>query len=209
LRISTEVRQLLLEVQLAEQAALELGHDAGHVREPQLVDARLEDLRAEEEQVEVAPHDLLDARALHLHDHAVALVRAREVRLRDRRRRERRVLEVREEILDATAERLLDLRAHLFEREHGRTILERLERLDPLGREDVATHREDLAELDERRAPAPPACARSAAPPESPRAPGRWPAPTCRGTAGARAPCAGSARRSRAAPPLRTPRGAG
>ncbi len=144
-----QVRKLLVEVELAEQAGLELLDDGHHAEQPHLVDAGFQQLGAEVEQVQVGAHRALDIRPLHLDHHLVALQRAGAVRLPDRCGAQRLGLEVREVLLERCAQRGLDLGARDVEGQARRIVLQRFERAGPLGRQQVPPRRQDLAELDE------------------------------------------------------------
>ena len=71
--------------------------------------------------------------------------------LADGRGGDGRLLEVGEELFDGELELLPDRLLDLLERERADVVLEPLELRDDVGRDDVGTGREELAELDERR----------------------------------------------------------
>ena len=72
--------------------------------------------------------------------------------LADRRGRHRHRVELEEQPLDRLAEALLDHLRRLLVRERRDVVLEAAELGDDVRRQDVRPHREELAELDERRA---------------------------------------------------------
>ncbi len=88
---------------------VELLDDAGRRVDAGLLDHRLEERREVVEEGEVGLDPLADARALHLHDHPLAGVRAGAVDLGDGRARERPLVEGGEDRLDRPAEPALDL----------------------------------------------------------------------------------------------------
>ncbi len=145
-----QVREFLVEVEFLEQSLLEFLDHRHDAEDLHLVDAGLQDLRGQVEQVEVRAHRRLDAGPLDLHDHLVAVAGARTVRLRNGGRRERHLVERRVQILQRAAEAGLDLLADRRERQGRRVVLQRLERRDPVRRKEVLAHREDLPELDVR-----------------------------------------------------------
>ena len=91
------------------------------------------------------------ARALHLDRDAVAVREHGAVHLADRGGRHRRLLELEEEPLDRLVELLLDRLLRQLERERADVVLEAAQLGDDVRRQDVRPHREQLAELDERR----------------------------------------------------------
>src|SRR6185295_9600276 len=78
-----QVVQLGSKVELSEQTRLELLDDRRHAEQLHLVDRRLEHLRSQVEQVEIAAHQLLNTGPLNLDDDLHAFMRARTVSLRD------------------------------------------------------------------------------------------------------------------------------
>ncbi len=102
---------------------------------------------------DVAPHQLRDARPLHLDDHLLAGAQARRVHLRDRRGGEalaRRSARTRSS--SGRAEVLLDDLLDDGERLRRHLIAAALELLDQLVGKDALARRDDLPELDVRRA---------------------------------------------------------
>ena len=97
-------------------------------------------------------HEPPDVAPLHLDDDVLAGAQPRGVDLGDRRGGQRRALEALEHGLQRLAELGLDGAAHDVERLGRHLIAAALELLDELGREEALTRRDDLAELDERRA---------------------------------------------------------
>ena len=93
-----QVLELGGEVELAQQALLELGDDLRHGGQLHLVDRRLQRARGEVEEIEVAAQDALDARPLHLDHQRRAVEGGGAVRLRDRRRAQRPFVDVGEQL---------------------------------------------------------------------------------------------------------------
>ena len=72
--------------------------------------------------------------------------------LADRRCRDRRLVELGEELLDGELELFADDALDVRVRERAHVVLELLQLLDDVRRDDVGPRREQLAELDEGRA---------------------------------------------------------
>ena len=89
--------------------------------------------------------------ALDLHHHRVAGRERRPMHLGDRAGGQRRGLDVIEDVLPRHAELLLHHLHDLFLAERRHVVLQGRELLDVLGREQVGSGRQDLAELGERR----------------------------------------------------------
>jgi hypothetical protein len=139
-------------VELLADRACELVHDLTHVHEVEGTDTLLRDARGLVEEAEVG-FDLLGcSRALDLDGDGVAVREHGAVHLADRRGGERLAVELEEEALDREAEVFLDDALDLFVREGPHVVLEAAELGDDVRGEDVGTHREQLAELDEGRA---------------------------------------------------------
>jgi len=92
------------------------------------------------------------AGALHLDGDLLAVRQRRAVHLSDRRRGDRRVVELREELGNRKAEILLDHLLDVLDRKRANVVLQAPQLRDDVGREHVGPRREQLAELDERRA---------------------------------------------------------
>ncbi len=148
-----EVRELAGEVQLLEEALLELGDDGGGLKEAHLLDARLEGLGCEVEEIEVAAHLLGDARALHLEDEVRALFAVfaeahGAVGLTDGGGGQGHRIDAREHLLDGATEALFDGPLHVLVGDLWGPILELHQRADPLVGQQIRAHGEHLAELD-------------------------------------------------------------
>ena len=139
-------------VELLADRAGELVDELAHVDEVERPDPLLGDSRGLVEEPEVGLDLLRRARALHLDGDAVAVREHRAVDLADRRRRDRLAVELEEEALDRLTEVLADDALDLLVRERAHVVLEPAELGDDVRRQDVGPHREELAELDERRA---------------------------------------------------------
>ena len=103
------------------------------------------------EQAHVAAHDVVQIRALHLHDHALAVRERRCVHLRDGGRAERPDADVRKDLLPRAGVGLRENVLHLGQR-HGRHVrAQRLERGTVFFGQNVRTHGQNLPEFDKRR----------------------------------------------------------
>ena len=110
------------------------------------------DLLGEElEQREVLLDHLARVGPLHLHDDLLAVRERRTVHLRDRPGGERQRVDVVEDVLPRDAQLLLHHPDDLLLGERRHVVLQRGELLDELGREEVGTRGQDLAELAEGR----------------------------------------------------------
>jgi hypothetical protein len=146
-----DVRGFLLEVELALKRVREVLDDCRQVDDPPEGLAALGLLREQPQQAEVA-HDLVaGAWPLHLDDDALAGFERRLMHLADRARSERLRVDRGEDILPGNAELLLHHLDDLRLRQRSDVVLERRELDDELGRQEIGTRREDLAQLRERR----------------------------------------------------------
>ena len=103
------------------------------------------------EQAHVAAHDVVQIRALYLHDHALAVRERRGVHLRDGGRAERPDADVRKDLLPRAGIGLREDVLHLGQR-HGRHVrAQRLERGTVFFGQNVRTHGQNLSEFDKRR----------------------------------------------------------
>ncbi len=91
-------------------------------------------------------------RPLDLDDDPPAVRQHSAVHLADRRSRERLLLELEEQPLDRLSELVLNRALDVCERERTNVVLQAPQLGDDVGRHDVGPRREQLAELDERRA---------------------------------------------------------
>ena len=91
-------------VELLLDAVDELLGEGAHADAPGRLDARLELAGGEAKDGPVAPHDVVDAGPLDLHDHAGPVVEHGAMGLADRGRRQRLELERREHLVDRLAE---------------------------------------------------------------------------------------------------------
>ena len=108
----------------------------------------LREVREECERSEIALHDRLDARPLHLDHDLLAGVQPRAVGLAHGRRGQRLPVELREHGLDLAADLGLDGRLDQLDGLGGHPILQLGELRTDLGREQVHPCRGDLAQLD-------------------------------------------------------------
>ena len=144
-----EVRRLLAVVEFVDDHPVELVEQAtsAHL----LADAgRVEHAGHPLERVHVLGDLLHDARSLHLHHDVAAGPGGGPVHLTDGRRGDGGVVEGREQVLHPGAEFLLDDRADILRREGLDVVLQPGEGIRVLDGQEVATGREQLAELDER-----------------------------------------------------------
>ena len=148
---SLGVRCLLPEVELRAQRAGDLSHQALGTVGLQLRQLALRQLGEAGQQSQVRFDRLDDSRSADLEDHARPVLEAREVHLGDRCRSQRFGVELAEGGLRRSAQVFLELFAQLLEGKRGDVLLEQGELLDPLRRQQVASTREDLPELHERR----------------------------------------------------------
>ena len=122
------------------------------VDEVERTDALLRDPRGLVEQGDVRFDLTRRAGTLHLHGDVLAVRERRAVHLTDRRGSDRPVLELHEELVDRQAEVFLDHLLDVGERERAHVVLKAAQLGDDVGRKNVGTRREELSELDERRA---------------------------------------------------------
>ena len=80
---------------------------------------------------------------------AVVDAQLRAIDLADRCRRDRALVELGEHLRDRRAELLFELGPHLLERHRRHVVLQALEFLDDVGRDEVRSRRHDLTELHE------------------------------------------------------------
>ena len=139
-------------VELLADRAGELVDDLAHVHEVEGPDALLRDARGLVEEAEVGFDLLGRAGALDLDRDDMAVREHGSVHLADRRGGQRLAVELEEEALDREAEVFEDDALDLFVRERAHVVLEAAQLGDDVRRQDVWTHREQLAELDEGRA---------------------------------------------------------
>src|SRR6266566_1637231 len=147
-----DVRRLLLEIELALERVRKVLDDCRQVDDPPERLPALGLLGEQAEQPEVA-HDLVaGAGPLHLDDDALAALQRRLVHLADRASGERLGIDRGEDVLPGDAELFLHHLHDLGLRQRRDIVLERRELDDELGRQEIGTCREDLAQLRERRA---------------------------------------------------------
>ncbi len=148
LRLADEV-ELLLDRRAEFLDRARRGDQAERGRQP------LEHPRPEREHRAVEDHLAADVRPPDL-DRDVVARRAenRAMDLSDRARGHRRLVEVFVDLFERPAELLLDRASHEVERERRHLVLHRRELVEQRLREEVGAGREDLPDLDERRAEA-------------------------------------------------------
>ena len=146
------VPRLELVVELLADEARELVDEVVDVDEVERADALPDQAGGLVEEGEVVLDLTRRVRPLHLDDDLVAVRQHRPVHLADRRGCDRRLAELDERLLERQAELALDDLAHLRERERAHVVLEPAQLGDDVRRDDVGPGREQLAELDERRA---------------------------------------------------------
>ena len=146
------VAGLLLVVELEADRAAELVDQLARVDEVELADALARDARRRRHQLEVGLDLACRVRTLHLDDHLDVVGQRRTMHLADRRRRDRRLVEVEERLLDGEAELLPDDALDLPHRDRRDVVLELSKLPDDVRWHDVRAGREQLPELDERRA---------------------------------------------------------
>ena len=151
-REALDVARLRGEVELAQERAPEFLDHADRLIASRLGQLALDELREVPEDAQVGLDLRLDARPPHLEHHRCPVDEGRAVHLRDRRRAEGRAVEVEEHIGRRGADRLLDDRQQLVERDRRRAAVQLRELRGPLGRQEVVAGREHLPELDEGRA---------------------------------------------------------
>ena len=145
------VRRLAHQVELVDHGLLVLAH---HLDRPQPVAlARVVAREAGQHvhHLEVALDPLAHAGAHDLGHDVLAGAQPGDVHLRDRRRRERRLVELLEHLGDRPSVGALDDRAGLGARERRHAVLQLLELVGDVGRQQVAARRQRLAELHEDR----------------------------------------------------------
>ena len=146
------VARLDPEVELLAQPATELTHQVAHVVLGTPRRAGLDDLAELLEHREVDLDLLVEARALHLHDHRRAVGQLRAVHLTDRRRRDRLPVERDERLVDRAVQLFFEQRRDRVAVGRPHVVLEPRQLTDRVGREQVGAGRQDLAELDEHPA---------------------------------------------------------
>lgn len=102
--------------------------------------------------LQVLRHLLGDPGAAHLHDHLGPVEQSGRVDLPDRGRGERRRVEAREDFFDRSSELLDDDVPNDLGRDRRRLVLKMRELAEVLGGQKIGAGRENLAELNERRA---------------------------------------------------------
>jgi hypothetical protein len=101
--------------------------------------------------LDVAQDQRRDVRPQDLDDDGLPFAQPRGVDLRDRRRGERTTVELGENLLDGPAEGHCERGGRLVAGERRHLVLELRELGGDIGRQQIGTHRERLAELDEDR----------------------------------------------------------
>ena len=139
-------------VELLPDRARELVDDLVRVDEVERADALLGELRRLVHEREVGLDLPRRVRPLHLDGDAAAVRQRRAMHLPDRRCRDRLRVELGEQPLDRLAELLLDRPLDVRVRERPHVVLQAAQLGDDVRRHDVRPRREQLAELDERRA---------------------------------------------------------
>ncbi|MEZ4252003.1 MAG: hypothetical protein R3B99_27635 [Polyangiales bacterium] len=148
-RHEREALVLEIEVELFLHATHELVDDRVEIGRRK---RRLERFDEVAEQHEVVLDALVDVRTLHLHRDDLAVLGDGAVHLTDRRRRDRRLVEAREELIDRSAELLLDHDAKAREVFGRRGVLKRRQLLHPHAGKQVRPRAERLTDLEERAA---------------------------------------------------------
>ena len=138
-------------VELLADRAGELVDDLAHVHEVEGPHALLRDASGLVEEAEVGFDLLGRAGALDLDRDDMPVREHGSVHLADRRGGQRLAVELEEEALDREAEVFEDDALDLLVWERPHVVLEAAELGDDVRRQDVRAHREQLAELDERR----------------------------------------------------------
>ncbi len=138
-------------VELLPDLARELVDQRASVNEVERMHALLHEPRRLVQQRQVGLDLARRARPLHLHGDLPPVRKRRTVHLADRRRCDRLPLEVEEEPVESVTEILLDHALGLLERERAHVVLKAAQLGDDVGRHDVRSRREQLAELDESR----------------------------------------------------------
>ena len=139
-------------VELLPDRARELVDELVRVDEVERADALLREPRGLVHQREVGLDLARRVRPLHLDGDALAVRQRRAMHLADRCRRQRLLVELGEQALDRLAELLANRPLDVRERERAHVVLQAAQLGDDVGRHDVGPRREQLAELDERRA---------------------------------------------------------
>src|SRR6266540_5509386 len=139
-------------VQLGADRAAELVDQVTCVDEVERTDPFLRDARGLVEQREVGLDLPRGARTLHLDRDRLAVRQRRSMYLPDRGCSDRYGIELEKRTFQRKAEVALDDLLDLLERERPHVVLQRAQLDDDVGRNDVGTRREELAELHERRA---------------------------------------------------------
>ena len=139
-------------VELAADLLRELVDELVRVDEVEGANALLDHAGGLVEQREVGVDLPRRVGSLHLDRDAVPVRQDGAVHLADRRRRDRPLLELDEELLELEPELALDDLADRGERHGPHVVLEPAQLGDDVRRHDVGARREQLPELDERRA---------------------------------------------------------
>ena len=146
------VAGLLLVVELEPDRAAELVDELARVDEVELANALARDPGRRRHQLEVGLDLARRVRTLHLDDDLGVVGQGRPVHLADRGRGDRSLVELDERLLDGEAELLADDALDVLDRDRRDVVLELAQLRDDVRRHDVGARREQLAELDERRA---------------------------------------------------------
>ena len=146
------VASLVPVVELLADRARELVDHLARVDEVEHPHALFRESRRLVHQLEVGFDLARRVRPLHFDGNAAPVREHGAVNLADRRRGERLGLELEEEPLDRLPELFSDHTLDLGERDRPHVVLEPAQLGDDVRRDDVGSRREQLAELDERRA---------------------------------------------------------
>ncbi len=139
-------------VELRPQLPRELVDEPARVDEVERAHTLLHEPRRLVHELDVGLDLPLRAGPLHLHGDGLPVRKRRTVHLPDRRGSHRLLVEIEEQPRDRVAELLLDHPLRLRERERAHVVLKRTQLRDDVRRNDVGPRRQQLPELDERRA---------------------------------------------------------
>ena len=143
------VRRLAHQVQFVAEVLGKLGHHLARLQPAPFRPHAFEQRGSGFHQCDVVGDDVFDARPQHLDRHVLAGRQHREMHLRDRGRRHRLRLETAENLRQRLAVEGFQAGDRLFRREGRHAVLQLGQFVGQIGRQQIASRRQHLAELDE------------------------------------------------------------